>query len=87
MQIVIKSSGRGCFFVPEEAQKVFNGDPFDQTIRTRTDPRFIQWVNNHRDHDLRVVTIPENATDWEIHEHESWGYVIAVVDGKLVHIR
>lgn len=35
---------------------------------------------------LAVVEIPDEATDWEIIEYDGLDTIIAVVDGKLVHI-
>lgn len=33
--------------------------------------------------DLKVVTIPDCATDWEIHDYDGLESVIYVVDGKI----
>lgn len=35
---------------------------------------------------LIVAEIPEEATDWEINDYDGMESIIAVVDGKLVHI-
>ena len=35
---------------------------------------------------LEIVKIPDNATDWEISNHDGAEEIIVVVDGKLVHI-
>lgn len=51
----------------------------------RTDPELIQFVENnpHLCGDLKVVTIPDSATDWEIHEYDGLESVIYVEDGKI----
>ena len=36
--------------------------------------------------DLKVVEIPDDATDWELKEFDGMEQIIAVVNGKLVHI-
>lgn len=35
---------------------------------------------------LAIVVIPDNATDYEITEYDGFESIIAVVDGKIVHI-
>ena len=35
---------------------------------------------------LKVVEIPEEATDWEINEYDGLESITYVVDGKLHHI-
>lgn len=35
--------------------------------------------------DLRIVEIPDTATDWEIDEYDGWESIIYVVDGKIHH--
>lgn len=54
----------------------------------RTDSEFIGYLLAHPDdaESLKVVEIPDSATDWELSEIDGWEAIIAVVDGKLVHI-
>ena len=35
---------------------------------------------------LAVVVIPDNATDYEITEYDGFESIIAVIDGKIIHI-
>ena len=35
---------------------------------------------------LAVVVIPDNATDYEITEYDGFESIIAVINGKIVHI-
>lgn len=53
----------------------------------RTDPELVALVETHPDKcgDLRVVEIPDTATDWEIDEYDGWESVTYVVDGKIHH--
>jgi hypothetical protein len=51
----------------------------------RTNPWLVQFVENkpHLCGDLKVVTIPDSATDWEIHEYDGCESIIYVEDGKI----
>ena len=35
---------------------------------------------------LRVVEIPDNATDWEYDDYDGMESIIYVVDGKIYHV-
>ena len=52
----------------------------------RTDPRLIEWVENHPDDNksLKIVDVPEETTDWQIHEYDGAEDIIAVINGKIV---
>lgn len=58
----------------------------------RTDEHFIQIVEEDPKFAsgpysiLKVVEIPDNATDWELLEYNGDEEIIAVIDGKIVHI-
>ncbi len=86
MKIVINKAYGG-FDVPEEFNNFceeFNYTP-DEDVRT--DPKLIQLVENGcSNHDLAVVEIPDEATDWELDEYDGWEYITYVVDGKLGHV-
>jgi len=55
----------------------------------RTNPTLIDFIekNPHKADapyaDLVVVTIPDNATDWELDEYDGWEALRYVVDGKI----
>lgn len=36
--------------------------------------------------ELRIIDIPENATDWELDEYDGAEDIICVVDGKIQHL-
>lgn len=61
---------------------------------TRTDPKFIEdvetgrYVGDFDEHDmvaevLKVVEIPDNATDYAVLNYDGQEIVVFVVDGKL----
>jgi len=58
----------------------------------RTDERLIALVEACSDTasgpyaELKVVEIPDSATDWELEEYDGLESILAVVDGKIVHI-
>lgn len=51
----------------------------------RTNSELVQFVENnpHLCGDLKVVIIPDCATDWEIYEYDGFESVIYVEDGKI----
>ena len=53
----------------------------------RTNAELVEFVETHPDEcgDLAVITIPEEATDWEMDEYDGWESVIYVLNGKIVH--
>lgn len=59
---------------------------------SRTDPRLIEVVStlgeaaNGFCARLAIVTIPDEATDWEIEEYDGSEGIIYVLDGKLHHL-
>lgn len=68
-------------------------DEYDEFIdrfsdeEKRTDPELVALVEAHPNEcgDLKVVEIPDTATDWEIDEYDGWESVTYVVDGKIHH--
>ena len=51
----------------------------------RTDPNLVAFVKNHPDEcgDLAIMSIPDNATDWDIQENDGSENIVYVVDGKI----
>lgn len=56
-----------------------------QSMDERANPKLVDFVENHPDEcgDLVIVTIPDDATDWDINEHDGYESVIYVKDGKI----
>lgn len=52
----------------------------------RTDPRLVNWIENNPSDNpsLKVYEIPDNVTDWQIHEYDGMESIICVIDGKIV---
>jgi hypothetical protein len=59
---------------------------------SRTDPRLIEVVStlgeaaNGFCARLAIVSIPDEATDWEIEAYDGFEGIIYVLDGKLRHL-
>ena len=55
----------------------------------RTDPKLIECVKTLKEKadgrfsSLRVVKIPEEATDWKLDEYDGAESIICVIDGKI----
>lgn len=86
MKIVLNKAYGG-FDVPEEFSdfcEEFNYIP-DEDVRT--DPALIRMVSRGCSNpDLRVVEVPDEATDWEVDEYDGWESIIYVMDGKLCRV-
>ena len=62
---------------------------YGNTEAIRTDLFLINYLEEHKKTykgPLVVVDIPDDATDWELEEYDGLESIIAVVDGKIVHI-
>ena len=66
-------------------------DQYEDCVRELECDRFnaelVEFVETHPDEcgDLAVITIPEEATDWEMNEYDGWESIIYVLNGKIVH--
>lgn len=52
---------------------------------SRTSEKLIRYIKEHgsEDSDLEVIEIPDNVTDWQIHEYDGLESIICVIDGKI----
>ena len=85
MKVVINDCFGGFAINSEIAKQFFNGKQYE--IK-RTDPTLISLIESGIDcndsySELKVVEIPENATDWRVIEYDGAEYIIYVVDGKM----
>ena len=85
MKVVINDCFGGFSVNSKIAKKYFNGEFY--RIQ-RTDPTLINLIESGINCDgscaeLKVVEIPENATDWRVIEYDGAEYIIYVVDGKM----
>ena len=90
MEIVINNCYGG-FSVSEEAVKFFDMTSEYADI-DRQDPRLIKkvkenpkWVSGKFAY-LKVVDIPDEATDWYIDEYDGLECIMYVLNGKICHI-
>ena len=51
----------------------------------RDDAALVEYVETHADEcrDLRVVTLPDNITDWMLNDYDGLETVYYVVNGKI----
>ena len=58
----------------------------------RTDPKLIECVKTLKEKadgrfaNLRVVKIPEEATDWKLDEYDGAESIVCVIDGKIKYL-
>ena len=72
----------GGFSIPEPVAAKRGIHIYDDIPRDDLD--LVEYVRTH-DTDLTLVTIPDEATDWEIDEYDGYERVTYVRDGKLWH--
>ena len=85
MKLVLNKT-YGAFKMPPEIMDKYGFEsPYDSIARDN--PDLIEYVERYgyvrRDTDLRVVTISDEATDFEILSYDGLESVVYVVDGKL----
>lgn len=92
MKIVLSKSW-GTFNLPEEFCSLYNITTFEEREAVeRTDERLIAFVEANYAKDskprkkrLKVVEIPEEATDWEFNDYDGMESITYVVGGKIYH--
>lgn len=89
MKIVINKCFGG-FGLSEKAKEILGIDnSFDEYQIDRNDPKLIEVVETLGDEAnghyarLRIVNIPDDATDWELDEYDGAEKVLFVVNGKI----
>lgn len=89
MKIVINGDFGGFGLGVSENYKDFINSFEWQGMDGRTDPNLIEFVENHPQEsgDLVIVTIPDDATDWDIDEYDGYESVIYVKDGKIYYAK
>ena len=90
MKYIINNSFGGFKLPAEFCNKyAFYSRIYGNTEAIRTDLFLINYLEEHKKTykgPLAVVDIPDDATDWELKEYDGLESIIAVVDGKIVHI-
>ena len=90
MKIVINSCFGG-FCLSDEAILCLECEYSFEYDNRRTDPDLINVVENLGElasgpfSDLRVIEIPDDATDWELNDYDGLEGITYVLDGKLRH--
>lgn len=85
MKVVLNRNWGG-FRLGEQFVKHYNPeDEWDFDKFSRNDPVLVDWVKKHPEDnpDLRIVEIPNNVTDWQVHDYDGMESVIAVINGKI----
>lgn len=80
----------GGFSVSQEWCKA-HGYNYCSDSKLRTDAKLIAAIENGEDVNsgcvgLKVIEIPDNATDWELNKHYGRESIICVVNGKIRHL-
>ena len=87
MKFVINACFGG-FGIKKSIAKKYGFDRYDES---RTNQKLIELIESGVDCDddcsrLMVVTIPDNATDYELDDYDGSESIIYVVDGKIHHL-
>ena len=89
MKIVVNGAFGG-FHYPEKFCQLYNVDRYDWMDNTeddayRFDNTLINWIEeNPQDSEtLEIIDIPDNATDWQVHEYDGLESIICVINGKI----
>ena len=83
MKIVVNKDYGG-FSLPHEYCDLCECGCYDFGMEERLDPDLIKIVEEGCDNpDLKVIEIPDSATDWDISEYDGLESIVYVVDGKL----
>lgn len=95
MKVVVNKCYGG-FGLSTKARKMLNAEDITKVweleeTENRNNPELINAVEtlgdevNTRSSELKVVEIPETATDWEINEYDGFETVTYVLNGKIFH--
>ena len=87
MVIVLNKAHNGGFETPKEFDDFCEKFSYIPDEDIYTDPVLITMVSRGcSNHDLRVVEVPDEATDWELNDYDGWETITYVVNGKLNHV-
>jgi hypothetical protein len=94
MKVVVNKCYGG-FGLSEKARKMLNADIEKvwelEDAKNRNNPELINAVEtlgdeaNTRSSELKVVEIPETATDWDIKEYDGFETLLYVLNGKIFY--
>lgn len=95
MKIIINSCYGGFGINDKTIKNLFESgivvDELEGDAPIRTNPKLIELIENGEDANtehsrLKIIDIPDNATDYEIIEYIGLEYIICVINGKLKHL-
>lgn len=95
MKVVVNKCYGG-FGLSEKARKMLHAEDITKVweleeAENRNNPELVNAVEalgdevNTRSSELKVVEIPEGATDWELNEYDGFETIIYVLNGKIFH--
>lgn len=86
MKYVINGSFGGFSLPKGFVKKMGLSNEFDYNSDIRESEELINYLeeNNPEYCTLRVIEIPDNATDWQLHEYDGLEFIICVIDGKII---
>lgn len=90
MKLVVNKCFGGFSLSDEAAKELGVNDVY--SIINRCDEHLIEMVEENADRvsgscsKLRVVEIPDEATDWELNDYDGRETITYVVDGRLHHV-
>lgn len=79
MDIVVNRTW-GSFKIPKEIADKRGLSIYDDI--DRTDEELVEYVRTH-DSSLKVLSIPDETTDWDIWDYDGMETIIFVVGGKI----
>lgn len=82
MDIVVNRSW-GSFRIPKEIADKRGLSVYGDI--DRTDKELVEYAETHNSN-LKVVSIPDEATDWDIWDYDGMETIIYVVNGKIYTI-
>ena len=89
--VLVINSCYGGFDLPREFCEMYDRDDTWVYDIERDDPKLVSYVRENGGRvkfgysELECVTIPDNATDWEMDEYDGYETITYVVDGKIHH--
>lgn len=85
---IILNKAFGGYKIPQIIADALSLHPYDDSFKTRTNPKLIEILENVSSEvrgDMTVVEIPDTYTDYELTEYDGLERITYVVNGKLYH--
>lgn len=88
MKFVIHSSW-GTYHIPRivierfDDNKISYSNGWDDSFEIRTNSIFVDYVEKSRDSEYRIITVPDNYTDYKVVDYDGMETLIYIIDGKI----